>query len=71
MEEYGPDDGDDIEDQEEAEVWTEGQCDNCTGSSPAEVAAAAMTSAIIPVCACAIGQGATDGTCVCGPEDDQ
>lgn len=75
FEEYGPDEGPGDEwhdpdavddDQAEAEEWTEGQCDNCTGSTPAEVAAAAKSRVMIPVCACAIGQGAPADACVCG-----
>jgi hypothetical protein len=54
-------------DYDDAEEWQEGQCDNCTGSTAAELEAAATGNTITPVCACAIGQGATADACVCGP----
>lgn len=55
--------------QEAAEEWAAGQCDNCTGSTAEELQRAAE-GGIIPVCACAIGQGAAAEACVCGPGGD-
>lgn len=68
LEEHGPydDDGEYDGGQDAAEEWAEGQCDNCTGSTPEEVAHA-VNGGFITVCACAIGQGAPAGACVCGP----
>ncbi|MFF4403682.1 hypothetical protein [Streptomyces sp. NPDC001404] len=43
------------------EEWQAGQCDNCTGVKPGNGVG------ITPVCACAIGQGASSDDCVCGP----
>lgn len=47
----------------------EGQCDWCTGSTAEDVARAAAGE-LVPVCACAIGQGAPPEECRCGPEED-
>lgn len=68
--EYGPDEYDDeyeYDPVDVAEEWTEGQCDNCTGSTAEDLARAAASSGITPVCACAIGQGAPAEECECGP----
>lgn len=69
LEEYGPydDDGEYDGGQEAAEEWAEGQCDNCTGSTAEDLQRASEGPGIIPVCACAIGQGAPPDACVCGP----
>jgi len=42
-----------------------GGCDHCAGSTPEQLSAAA-NGGLVPVCACAIGQGAGPGDCVCG-----
>lgn len=60
-------DHDDTDDPEGDEEWRPGTCDNCAGDSGQAERAAQMASAIIPVCACAIGQGAPPGQCHCGP----
>jgi hypothetical protein len=71
MEEYGP--GDDWHDPDEdavdiAEEWQPGQCDNCTGPPTTDAEKRAqLASALVPVCACWIGQGAPLDACVCGP----
>lgn len=71
LEEYGPYDEHEDEmavgDFDESEEWQEGQCDNCPGDSGQAERAAQMASAIVPVCACAIGQGAPPEECQCGP----
>jgi hypothetical protein len=60
------DDYDDYED-EESEEWQPGECDNCSGGDENGITA---TGPLGPLyCACAIGQGAGPGDCVCGPED--
>lgn len=72
----GPDDdGDDDQDDvyEDAEEWSEGQCDNCTGKAPADgeeitLSRSFPNAPITPVCACAIGQGASPENCVCGQQ---
>lgn len=57
---YEPDD--DYEDDEPDEEWQEGECDNCFGET--------VQGPLGPIyCACAIGQGAADEDCVCGPEE--
>lgn len=72
-EEYGPDEyDDDVQDDEyddvqDAEEWQEGQCDNCPGPPKTQAEqAAVLASAIVPACACWIGQGASPENCVCG-----
>lgn len=64
-----PDDDQDDDDQADALDWQPGECDYCPGHAggQAEIAAA-MASSIVPVCACAIGQGAPADECLCGPE---
>lgn len=62
---------DDYDDEygEPAEDWTEGTCDRCSGPpTESREGRATMASAIVPVCACFMGQGATPEDCVCGPE---
>lgn len=49
------------------EEWQPGTCDRCSGDSGQAERAAQMASVLIPVCACAIGQGAPLGECQCGP----
>lgn len=49
------------------EEWIEGSCDRCAGSTQEDIERAA-TEAFAPVCACAIGQGASLDECVCGPQ---
>lgn len=44
-----------------------GECDQCPGSTAVDLERAA-TQGLTPVCACAIGQGAGPGNCVCGPD---
>lgn len=66
LEEYGPEDDED--ELEDAPEWQTGECDMCPGDSGQAERAAQMASAIVPVCACAIGQGADAGDCLCGPE---
>ncbi|MFJ9381918.1 hypothetical protein [Streptomyces sp. NPDC101455] len=44
----------------DADEWQPGECDHCYGES--------VDGPLGPVhCACAMGQGAIDGHCVCGP----
>lgn len=62
---------DGIDRDDEDEEWQEGTCDNCYGSTPEELAAAANGPGFVPVCACAIGQGAGPGECQCGPENEE
>ena len=51
------------EDYEDAEEWSEGECDHCWGET--------VTGPLGPVyCACAIGQGAAPEDCLCGPDED-
>ena len=50
--------------------WTEGECDRCGGSTPEELARAASGRSLMPVCVCAIGQGATSEDCECGTGAD-
>lgn len=52
---------------EDAEEWQEGTCCQCSGSTPEDLQRAAQPGALIPVCACATGQGAPADECVCGP----
>lgn len=61
---------DQYDDDFDAEEWPEGGCDNCGGSTPEELAAAATGRSLTPVCACAIGQGADAEDCRCGPITD-
>ena len=62
---------DDFDDVEEAEEWQEGQCDNCSGPPRGQdEQRAALASAIVPVCACWIGQGAAPEDCTCGPTEE-
>ncbi|MEU5596652.1 hypothetical protein [Streptomyces sp. NPDC020298] len=63
-------DEDDLVDDDDGEEWQEGQCDMCTGSTPEDLKRASEPGALIPVCACAIGQGAPPDECRCGPEED-
>lgn len=60
---------DDYEDRpmEDAPEWQPGECDMCAGSTPEDLERASQ-GGFIPVCACAIGQGAPAGECRCGPE---
>jgi hypothetical protein len=60
-------DDEDLYEAEDAEEWQEGQCDGCSGSTPEELEQAASGRSIMPVCACAIGQGADSEHCRCGP----
>lgn len=56
-------DGYDYEpDEEDGEEWRPGQCDNCSGYVP-------PAGTFAPACACAIGQGADEEDCTCGPDD--
>ncbi|NUR04238.1 MAG: hypothetical protein HOY79_49380 [Streptomyces sp.] len=55
---------------QDAEEWQEGTCDMCLGSTLEDLVHAAEPGALIPVCACAIGQGAPPDECRCGPEGD-
>ncbi|MFE9448314.1 hypothetical protein [Streptomyces sp. NPDC006739] len=57
-------------DDQDDEEWQEGQCDMCFGSTPEDLQRAAESPGIVPVCACAIGQGAPADECRCGPEED-
>lgn len=50
------------------EEWQEGTCDLCPGSTEEDLKRAQEGPGIIPVCACAIGQGAPLGECQCGPQ---
>lgn len=54
---------------DDGEEWQEGQCDMCLGTTPEDLQRAAESPNIVPVCACAIGQGADAENCRCGPED--
>lgn len=67
---YDEDEPYDEDDQEDTDEWQPGQCDMCTGSTPEDVKRAAEEPGIVPVCACAIGQGAPADECRCGPEED-
>jgi hypothetical protein len=62
---------DDHEDQDDAEEHAEGACDQCTGSTAEDLKRAMSGASITPVCACAIGQGASSEDCVCGPEQTE
>ncbi|MEU4168914.1 hypothetical protein AB0F46_18805 [Streptomyces sp. NPDC026665] len=62
-------DRDDDHEQDEDEQ-TEGGCDRCTGSTPEDLERAISGASIAPVCACAIGQGASPEDCVCGPDQE-
>ncbi|MFJ6530869.1 hypothetical protein ACIQMZ_37185 [Streptomyces longwoodensis] len=63
---YAPEEYDD-DDQEDAQEWREGQCDNCSGGDAAGVTAEGPLGPLY--CACKIGQGAEDpNDCTCGPE---
>lgn len=56
------DDPDDYLDEyeDDAEEWREGECDRCYGET--------VDGPLGPIyCACAIGQGASEDGCVCGP----
>lgn len=66
---YEDDEGDDMGDIHEDDEWRPGTCDRCAGHAggTAELAAA-LASSIVPVCACAIGQGALPSACECGPQ---
>jgi hypothetical protein len=59
---------DDGLDDDDAPEWQPGECDMCVGASGQAELAAQMASAIVPVCACLMGQGAPLGECMCGPE---
>lgn len=52
---------------DDAEEWQPGTCDNCYGSTEEDLERAAKGPGLIPVCACAIGEGAPLGECRCGP----
>lgn len=69
LEECGPydDDGEYDGGQAAAEDWAEGQCDNCAGSTAEDLKRANYGNGVTPVCACAMGIGATPDACVCGP----
>lgn len=54
------------EDQEDAEEWKPGECDNCSGGDANGVTATGPLGALY--CACKIGQGAPAEECQCGPE---
>lgn len=56
-------------DEGDDEEWQPGECDACFGSTPEDLRRAAEGLGIVPVCACAIGQGAPEGECQCGPEE--
>ncbi|MEV6833505.1 hypothetical protein AB0N17_03070 [Streptomyces sp. NPDC051133] len=62
-------DEDELADEDAAEEWQEGECDMCLGSTPEDLARASEPDALVPVCACALGQGAPADECRCGPED--
>jgi hypothetical protein len=52
---FDPDDCD-----RDAQEWREGECDHCYGET--------VNGPLGPIyCACAIGQGADQDECVCGP----
>jgi hypothetical protein len=55
---------DDEDDQEDAEEWQPGECDNCYGETVTN-RPAGWTA-----CACIIGQGADPEDCRCGPPAD-
>ncbi len=55
--------------EDDTEEWQDGECDRCFGSTEEELKAAADSPGLMPVCACAIGQGASPEDCVCGPVD--
>ncbi len=56
-------DGTDDQDDDE---WQPGECDNCFGGDENGVTATGPLGDVF--CACAIGQGAAEGECRCGPE---
>ena len=53
------------EEYEDAHEWRPGECDTCSGR---HVVTEGPFGPI--VCACAIGQGAPLGQCVCGPDSE-
>jgi hypothetical protein len=62
------DDYQDDEDDDTADEWRPGECDNCYGGDEHGVTA---TGPLGPLyCACRIGQGADADTCRCGPPAD-
>lgn len=63
-------DYDEDETVDDGEEWQEGECDMCLGSTPEDVKRAAEEPGVVPVCACAIGQGAPADECRCGPDDE-
>ena len=54
------DDPDAYLDEDDSDDWHEGECDHCYGET--------VDGPLGPIyCACAIGQGADEDDCVCGP----
>ena len=60
---------DDEDDQEDAEEWREGECDNCYGGDEEGITATGPLGTLY--CACRIGQGADPEDCHCGPPNDE
>ena len=53
----------DVPDSDDAEEWREGECDHCYGET--------VDGPLGPIyCACAIGQGADEDDCLCGPPQE-
>ncbi|MGW5477681.1 hypothetical protein [Streptomyces sp. NPDC004008] len=61
-------DEDELED--DTEEWQEGECDMCFGAALPQDLEPGEAGGIVPVCACAIGQGAPADECQCGPEEE-
>lgn len=58
----GVDDWPDEDDYNDAEDWRQGGCDHCYGET--------VDGPLDPIyCACAIGQGASEDDCACGPPE--
>lgn len=48
--------------EDDSDDWRQGECDRCYGET--------VDGPLGPIhCACAIGQGASEDDCVCGPPD--
>jgi hypothetical protein len=62
------DEEDEYDEPADAEEWQPGECDMCFGGDENGVTATGPLGPLF--CACAIGQGADEENCRCGPEED-